>query len=318
MLDEPLPGERRRAAVRFAGRAGLDVAADVLGLGHVADDQVGSGARGGRPRFLVGVLSVDHRGEAVALVAVHVLPDVHHRAAGGVHQDGALAAQHVQFGRGNPESGQEHHVLRTHLGEFLLRRPGIQEQDPELGETAVHVGVVDDLARQEDPPIGKAQARLVGVLDRPVHPVAEAEFVGDQEPELTGPQPIVVIAGETDQVPPIVLGQRFDDLFPEPQTPAVVDAGRRQFGARRGQFRAGGFGYGILGGRHALNDTLSVHAGCPDHRPPEAPAEDSRLRGRRQVFRPRLRDVHRRLPGQGLHHPGARPRTPGPSARSAR
>jgi len=51
----------------------------------------------------------------------------------------------------------------------------------------VDVRVVDDLAGEEHPPVGKARAGLVGVVDGAVHPVAEAEFASqvDRQPTRT-------------------------------------------------------------------------------------------------------------------------------------
>ncbi len=48
------------------------------------------------------------------------------------------------------------------------------------------MGVVDDLAGQEHTPIGKALARLIRVIDRPIHAIAKPELAGEmhREPPL--------------------------------------------------------------------------------------------------------------------------------------
>ena len=47
---------------------------------------------------------------------------------------------------------------------------------PAGAQLVVDVRVVDDLAGQEDAPVGEPPARLVGVVDRAIDAVAEPEF----------------------------------------------------------------------------------------------------------------------------------------------
>ena len=54
---------------------------------------------------------------------------------------------------------------------------------PVGAQLLVDVRVVDDFAGQEDASIGKALARLVGVVDGAIDAVAEAELAGQMERE---------------------------------------------------------------------------------------------------------------------------------------
>ncbi len=54
---------------------------------------------------------------------------------------------------------------------------------PIVAHALVDVGVVDDLAGQKHPAIGKLAARLVGVIDGAIDAVAKAEFLGELEVE---------------------------------------------------------------------------------------------------------------------------------------
>ena len=54
---------------------------------------------------------------------------------------------------------------------------------PLAAQPIVDVRVVDDLAGQEDAPVGKLLARLVGVVDRAVDAVAEPELAREMDGE---------------------------------------------------------------------------------------------------------------------------------------
>ena len=83
---------------------------------------------------------------------------------------------------GHAEGGDDDDVVRADRGQVIGSGPaGGQEADPHLGQLAVHARVVDDLARQPDPAVGEAVARLVGVLDRAIDAVAEAELAGQAQ-----------------------------------------------------------------------------------------------------------------------------------------
>jgi hypothetical protein len=145
---------------------------------------VGEGLRGGGLGLLVVVLAVDHGGEVVAPVFVDVLPDVQHAAAGGVHEHAAAAAQELHLRHGNPERGQDHHVGALDFFVALGGLSGLGEDADAHGlDAPVHVGVVDDLTREEHPPVGKLLACLVRVLDGAVDAVAEAELAGQLQHE---------------------------------------------------------------------------------------------------------------------------------------
>ena len=164
-----------------------------LRLGHVAHDDVPAPVveldlAGGRARLLVLVLAVDDGGEAIAGVAVHALPHEQHRAAGGVDQDAADRLEPLQIGDRHPEGGDDDDVVRGNVPEVEFAVVAGEEQfDAHLLETQVHVRIVDDLADEVDALVGELVARLVGVVDRPVDPVAETEVLGQPYRDVAEP-----------------------------------------------------------------------------------------------------------------------------------
>ena len=107
-------------------------------------------------------------------VALDVLPDVQHRAAGRVDQRAAALDERLQQFDGDAERRQDDDVVRRQRVE---RFAGIAEEADALrAQLIVDVRVVDDLAGQEDGAIGKARPRLVGVVDGAIDAVAEAEL----------------------------------------------------------------------------------------------------------------------------------------------
>ena len=93
-----------------------------------------------------------------------------------------------QLADGDAERRQDHHVVRRHASNDFA---GIaREADAHRPHAVVHVGVVDDLAGQEDAAVGKA-ARLIGVVDRAVDAVAEAELPRQIQTETAGLETVV-------------------------------------------------------------------------------------------------------------------------------
>ena len=96
----------------------------------------------------------------------------------------AERAEPLEVVDGDAERGQEDDVVRGDPGEIELAiGPVAQEGDPHFLEPGVHVRIVDDLADQEDPPVGKLGPGFVGVLDRAIDAVAEAELARETEGE---------------------------------------------------------------------------------------------------------------------------------------
>ena len=115
-----------------------------------------------------------------------------HRPAGRVHEHATDAAQLFEVLQLDTERRDDHHVVLFHGRE--VERPVVvreQEVDPALAKLLVHVRVVDDLADQEDLPVGELGSGLVGVVDGPVDAVAEAEAAGHAERESSEGQPII-------------------------------------------------------------------------------------------------------------------------------
>ena len=139
-----------------------------------------------RARLLVVVLAVDHDREAVARAPVHHLPDVQHAATRGVHEHAAPRDQEIHVAGGHAEGRQDHHVASP---DVAVADDGIplvgEDDDVHLPQARVDVRVVDDFAGEKDPAVGEALARFVGVFDRAIHAVAEAELPCELQPELT-------------------------------------------------------------------------------------------------------------------------------------
>ncbi len=231
--------EARRAAVaerrheRVPRRLPLDVVADEARLRHVAHHQVRAARetrhlRGGGPRLLVVVLAVDERREPVARVALHAFPDVEHGAAGGVHDDAAERPQRLEIVHGDPEGGKDDHVLPRDPREIEARRAGGQDLDPHVAELPVHVRIVDDLAHEDDPPARELAPGLIGVLHRPLDPVAEAELLGQPDGHPPGLERIVVRPKEIHEAAGVVGVEGLLDLGLETEAATVVSRiGRR-------------------------------------------------------------------------------------------
>src|SRR5688500_9588643 len=125
--------------------------------------------------------------------------------------------------------------------------------------------VMDDLADQQDAPVRELPARLVRIVDRALHPVAEAELVRQAHGEAGGRECMVPGAQELDQLPAVVRRQDALDLGLEAESLADV---------------------GILGGGHPRNLMWrpppgaaararggALHSWCPRGRAAPSPAQ---------------------------------------------
>ena len=165
----------------------------------------GERLRCGRLRLLVPHLPVDHRGESVLRVALHVLPDVQHRAAGGIDHHTPDVGEALHLGRRHAERRQHHHVVGAERRTCLV---GVaQELDALAAEAIVDVRVVDDFARQEHAAIGKSLARLIGIVDSAIDAVAETKFAREMDRETAGPKLKVVGLNLLNEIAVVVLIQ---------------------------------------------------------------------------------------------------------------
>ena len=250
-LQVPRKVEARRRRLRESGSdrarvaAALDEVADDPRLVHVEQDEVPPArvlhdlARGGLG-LLVVVLAVDDGRVAVARVALDPLPDVEHRAAGGIHQHAADASQPVEVVDGHAERGQDDDVLAADRRE--VEAPLVaagQEPHPHRAQLVVDVGVVNDLAHEVEPPVGKLEPGLVRVVHRAIHAVAEPELPG--EPEAQRPDVETVLAGAQglDHRAVVVGRELAFDLGLEAEAAAVVGALHRAPNLHPTRSRAG-------------------------------------------------------------------------------
>src|SRR5688572_3585713 len=130
-------GEGRKECVPVPAMA--DIAAYVLGLGTVEDDEevpatVAAGLRRGGLRFLVAVLAVDDRREPLVRVAPHVLPDVEDGAAGRVDERAAMGLELLQLFDRDAEGRKNDHVVGA---ERVKGGAGVAEEEDALGAQLV-------------------------------------------------------------------------------------------------------------------------------------------------------------------------------------
>jgi hypothetical protein len=115
--------------------------------------------------------------DAVARVALHPLPHVEHRAACRIHHHAPDLSQRLEVRDRHAKRGQDHHVIGADAAEVEPSLGvGLQDLDPHRAQLGVDVRVVDDLTHEHEVPVGKLATRLVGVLHRPLHAVAEPEL----------------------------------------------------------------------------------------------------------------------------------------------
>ena len=203
-------GVPERCRELLAAGASADHVAQQPGLLRVEDHDVapavhGRGLGRGRLRLLVMQLAVDDRGEAVARVLAHLLPDVEHRAAGRVDQRAAPPLQPLQVRHRHAERRNDDDVVGDEVVHRFVRIA--QKTNPRLAQAVVDLRVVDDLAGQVDAAVGEAAARLVGVADRAVDAVAEPELARQVHGEPPGPPAVAGVLDLVDKPAVVVAGQ---------------------------------------------------------------------------------------------------------------
>ena len=85
---------------------------------------------------------------------------------------------------GRAECWHDHDILRSKI--LDVGAPGLIEQipDPEGGDLCIHLGIVDDLADQEETGLGKDFPSSVGQINRPLDTVTKAKLLGQTEGSL--------------------------------------------------------------------------------------------------------------------------------------
>src|SRR5216684_8764479 len=124
------------------------------------------------------VFPVHQRRETFLRVFLHSFPDVEHRAACGVDQNAADFSKPLKVTYRDTESWQDNDVGRANRRKIECTVDLASKNCYSLFfETPIDVRIVDDFTHHEQPSCGKFFPRLIGVLDRPVHPVTEPEFL---------------------------------------------------------------------------------------------------------------------------------------------
>jgi len=84
------------------------------------------------------------------------------------------------------------------------------------------VGIVDDLAHEDDTTVGELAARLVRILDGPVHAVAEAEALRQPEVEPPHVQSMAARLDEAHQRAAVLgLEERLDLVLEAEPAPEI-------------------------------------------------------------------------------------------------
>ena len=213
-----------------------DVIADHVGLVDVQHHEEpavrdGQGLGGGRLRFLVPYLAVNDRREPVLGVPLDVLPDVQNRAAGRIHHDAADLGEPLHLGGRDAECRQHDDVIGAQRRTVGVRVA--EKLDALAAQPVVDVRVMDDFAGQEHTAIGKPLSRLIGVVDRAIDAVTEAELAREVDREAAGSVLKVVGLNLLNEVAVVVLIQLGRDrrlqieAFPEHEGRGHWSAARR-------------------------------------------------------------------------------------------
>ena len=94
----------------------------------------------------------------------------------------------------------------------------------------VDVRVVDDFAGEEHLTVGEALARLIGVVDRAIHAVAEAELAREVDGQSARAEREVIRLDLLDDGAVVVLGQPAGDGLLEVETLAEDEGSQRSAG----------------------------------------------------------------------------------------
>ena len=135
------------------------------------------------------------------------------------------------------EGRNDHDVVLGDAAEVELPVVGrIEELDLHLLEPAVHVRVVDDLAHEQDPPIRELAARLVCVVHRTVHAVAETGTLRETQEDPPGLKLEVPLPDEGDDGAPVLeIDHRLDLLLQTQPAPVIAFLRGRRLATARTQ-----------------------------------------------------------------------------------
>ena len=159
-----------------------DVIADVIGIlqgqhHEVVALAVAHGAGGGGLGFLVRGFAVDDGGHVVLGVLPDALPDAHHVAAGGVDDLAADLLDAGQRGHIRAEGGHDDDIRRGEIVHRGLRVLADEVLDAEGANLLIDLGVVNDLAEDEEAAVREDLGRGVGEVDGALDAVAKAELL---------------------------------------------------------------------------------------------------------------------------------------------
>ena len=168
-------------------------------------------------------LAVDDRRIAVARVLADVLPDVEHRAAGRVHERAAPPLQTLESLHRDAERGNDDDIRGLEAVERVAEV--VEETHAGRPQPAVDVRVVNDLAGQEDAPVREPMPCLIGVVDRAVDAVAEAELARQTDRQTTGLRGVPRLPHRVDQAAVVVARNGAGNVLLQIQ-PLAIDGSR--------------------------------------------------------------------------------------------
>src|SRR5207253_1007138 len=199
---------------RLLVAAVTNVITNVIGVGQSEHDQimtfaVPKRARTGRLRFFVLGFPVNDGGGRFAGVFANAFPNAHHVATSRVHD---LAAAFLdlllnrQFGA---ERRYNNNVVRSELSNVCLLVWAGQVFDPERRYLLVDLGVMNDFADNKQATVLENFPGGVGQIDRPLDPVAKAEFLREADSRVTNANDSASAANFVDNVTAIMLLDLF-------------------------------------------------------------------------------------------------------------
>src|SRR5690348_14472872 len=110
----------------------------------------------------------------------------------------------------------------------------LQEDHAQIPQPLIDVRVVDDLAGQEDLALRELAPGLIGVIDRALDAVAEAELAREPNGDVAGRERVVALLEEIDEPPVIGSRELALDLVLEAESlPEIRRVARRLRGRIR-------------------------------------------------------------------------------------
>jgi hypothetical protein len=84
------------------------------------------------------------------------------------------------------ESRYDHDIFRPQLIDLIISRFSRDRHDSQASNLIIHLRIMNDLSQKENPAIGVRAPRRVSQINRSLYPVAESEFLGQLDGQISG------------------------------------------------------------------------------------------------------------------------------------